>query len=272
MAPSKRFKLKLSLPTFQFCRTKATPPPLPKLPSESTALFSPINPKSFEISYPSFSDPPPTPARPLKIMPVSFNTKHCPSRSQKIYNSPVAYNSDDSFAWPMIPPPKGDEKGKKHRTNKTKKSKVSSVSSGESGWFSSDEDGNESLISSSENFDTSCDFGNIPITSKNGISKIKDNERNGDEESLVKKSSTSSLFRQLKTSCAVNDESYAVVKNSKNPYEDFKSSMMEMIMEKQMHEAKDLEQLLQCFLSLNSRHHHGAIIQAFSEIWHLLFM
>ncbi|KAK1391408.1 Transcription repressor [Heracleum sosnowskyi] len=271
MATSKRFKLKLSLPTFQFCRTKVTPS-IPKLPSESTTLFSPVNPKSLEISYPSFSDPPPTPARPLKIMPVSFNTKHCPSPSQKIYNSPVAYNSDDSFAWPNTPPPKG-EKGKKQRANKMKKSKVSSVSSGESGWFSSDEDGKESLISSSENFDTSCDFGNVSFISKNGTSKKKkENDRNGGDNSPVKKSSTSSVFRRLMTSCAVNDESFAVVKNSQNPFEDFKSSMMEMIMEKQMYEAKDLEQLLQCFLSLNSRHHHGAIIQAFSEIWHLLFM
>ncbi|KAL1822092.1 hypothetical protein ACET3Z_008870 [Daucus carota] len=272
MATSKRFRLKLSLPTFQFCRTKVTPS-LPKLPSESTTLFSPINPKSLEISYPSFSNPsnpPPTPAHPLKIMPVSFNTQHCPSPSQKIYNSPVAFGSDDSFAWPITPPPKGGN-SKPQRINNKNKSKVSSVSSGESGWFSSDEDGKESLVSSSENFDTSCDFGNVSISSKYGTRKKKNNDRNGGNESVVKKSSTS-VFKRLMTSCAVNDESFAVVKNSQNPYEDFKSSMMEMIMEKQMYEAKDLEQLLQCFLSLNSRHHHGAIIQAFSEIWHLLFM
>lgn len=66
-------------------------------------------------------------------------------------------------------------------------------------------------------------------------------------------------------------ESYAVVKKSADPREDFKSSMMEMILEKQMFERKDLEQLLQCFLSLNSAHHHGIIVQAFSEIWEVLF-
>ncbi|XWS24343.1 hypothetical protein CRYUN_Cryun28dG0093200 [Craigia yunnanensis] len=66
-------------------------------------------------------------------------------------------------------------------------------------------------------------------------------------------------------------ESVAVVKKSEDPYEDFKSSMLEMILEKQMFEAKDLEQLLQCFLSLNSRKYHGIIVEAFTEIWEALF-
>ncbi|XP_015884579.4 transcription repressor OFP7 [Ziziphus jujuba] len=66
-------------------------------------------------------------------------------------------------------------------------------------------------------------------------------------------------------------ESFAVVKKSKDPYEDFKRSMLEMIMEKQMFEARDLEELLQCFLTLNSRQHHEVIVGAFSEIWEVLF-
>ncbi|XWS25743.1 hypothetical protein CRYUN_Cryun27aG0093700 [Craigia yunnanensis] len=66
-------------------------------------------------------------------------------------------------------------------------------------------------------------------------------------------------------------ESFAVVKKSEHPYEDFKRSMLEMILEKQMFEAKDLEQLLQCFLSLNSRQYHGTIVEAFNEIWEALF-
>nr|GEU35012.1 transcription repressor OFP7-like [Tanacetum cinerariifolium] len=48
-------------------------------------------------------------------------------------------------------------------------------------------------------------------------------------------------------------ESFAIVKGSKDPYDDFKKSMMEMIMEKQMFKEHDLKQLLQCFVSLNSR-------------------
>ncbi|WOG99034.1 hypothetical protein DCAR_0418380 [Daucus carota subsp. sativus] len=75
-----------------------------------------------------------------------------------------------------------------------------------------------------------------------------------------------SVCRALTTSCAVNEESLMVMKDSQNPQEDFKNSMMEMIREKKMFKAKDLEELLQCLLSLNSRHQHGAIIQAFFEI------
>ncbi|KAK8642443.1 hypothetical protein V6N13_011786 [Hibiscus sabdariffa] len=66
-------------------------------------------------------------------------------------------------------------------------------------------------------------------------------------------------------------ESVAVVTESEDPYEDFKRSMLEMILEKQIFEAKDLEQLLQCFLSLNSREYHEIIVEAFTEIWEALF-
>ncbi|KAL6012356.1 hypothetical protein ACLOJK_002843 [Asimina triloba] len=66
-------------------------------------------------------------------------------------------------------------------------------------------------------------------------------------------------------------ESFAVVKRSEDPYGDFRRSMLEMIVEKEMYEKEDLEQLLHCFLSLNSQAHHGVIVQAFSEIWEILF-
>ncbi|KAF2304872.1 hypothetical protein GH714_039226 [Hevea brasiliensis] len=61
-------------------------------------------------------------------------------------------------------------------------------------------------------------------------------------------------------------ESFAVVKSSSDPYNDFRTSMVEMIVEKKMFAAKDLEQLLQCFLSLNSYHHHRIIMEVFTEI------
>lgn len=66
-------------------------------------------------------------------------------------------------------------------------------------------------------------------------------------------------------------EGVAVVKRSEDPYEDFKGSMMEMILEKKMFEVAELEQLLRCFLTLNAKRHHRAIIRAFSEIWVALF-
>ncbi|KAG1366988.1 transcription repressor OFP7-like [Cocos nucifera] len=66
-------------------------------------------------------------------------------------------------------------------------------------------------------------------------------------------------------------ESFAVVKRSEDPRADFRRSMADMVVEKEMYGAGDLEQLLRCFLSLNSRHHHGAIVAAFSDIWEALF-
>ncbi|CAL1355919.1 unnamed protein product [Linum trigynum] len=71
---------------------------------------------------------------------------------------------------------------------------------------------------------------------------------------------------------AAMGEAMAVVKKSTNPKEDFKRSMMEMIAEKEIYDAKELEELLQCLLSLNSRQYHGDIVEAFSEIWKVLFI
>ncbi|KAK6944981.1 Ovate protein family, C-terminal [Dillenia turbinata] len=66
-------------------------------------------------------------------------------------------------------------------------------------------------------------------------------------------------------------DSFAVVKRSSDPYNDFRTSMVEMIIEKQIFAARDLEQLLQCFLSLNSANHHRIIVEVFTEIWEALF-
>ncbi|KDP38487.1 hypothetical protein JCGZ_04412 [Jatropha curcas] len=164
-----------------------------------------------------------------------------------------------------------------------------------------DEDENEleteSLLFSSRSFsyDSSFDFCNLPAaaetitknsvdngnsetTSKKNIRKLR---RQLSKKSSGKSSSAeisspvrASVLRRM-MSCTTTDgkvkESMAVVKKSENPYEDFKRSMLEMILEKQMFEARDLEELLHCFLSLNSRQYHGVIIEAFSEIWKILF-
>ncbi|XAR69313.1 hypothetical protein NMG60_11000853 [Bertholletia excelsa] len=62
------------------------------------------------------------------------------------------------------------------------------------------------------------------------------------------------------------EDIYAVVQTSSDPYKDFRESMVEMIVEKELHGAEELENLLQCFLSLNSPHHHRVILQVFIEI------
>uniref|UniRef100_A0A2P2Q1V0 Transcription repressor n=1 Tax=Rhizophora mucronata TaxID=61149 RepID=A0A2P2Q1V0_RHIMU len=43
--------------------------------------------------------------------------------------------------------------------------------------------------------------------------------------------------------------------------------MMEMIVENNMQSSKDLEELLACYLSLNSNEYHDLIVKAFEQIW-----
>ncbi|KAI4376616.1 hypothetical protein MLD38_014358 [Melastoma candidum] len=65
--------------------------------------------------------------------------------------------------------------------------------------------------------------------------------------------------------------SFAVVKKSRDPLGDFRRSMMDMIVEREIFDEEGLEKLLSCFLSLNSSRHHDIIVQAFNEIWDALF-
>ncbi|KDP45718.1 hypothetical protein JCGZ_17325 [Jatropha curcas] len=62
-------------------------------------------------------------------------------------------------------------------------------------------------------------------------------------------------------------EGCAVVKSSVDPQKDFKDSMVEMIIENNIRTSKDLEDLLACYLSLNSKEYHHLIIKAFEQIW-----
>lgn len=62
-------------------------------------------------------------------------------------------------------------------------------------------------------------------------------------------------------------DSFAVVKASNDPGRDFKESMVEMIVENDMRASKDLEELLACYLSLNSDEYHDLIINVFKQIW-----
>ncbi|KAL3678176.1 hypothetical protein R1sor_021132 [Riccia sorocarpa] len=66
-------------------------------------------------------------------------------------------------------------------------------------------------------------------------------------------------------------ESVAVVKSSYDPYNDFRDSMVEMIVEKEIRGAIDLEELLRCYLSLNSAEYHSVIVKVFADVWRDLF-
>ncbi|KAL9224500.1 hypothetical protein vseg_000526 [Gypsophila vaccaria] len=67
------------------------------------------------------------------------------------------------------------------------------------------------------------------------------------------------------------EDTFAIVKSSSDPYNDFRTSMVEMIIEKQIFGAKELKQLLECFICLNSTHHHRVILEVFTEICDALF-
>lgn len=61
--------------------------------------------------------------------------------------------------------------------------------------------------------------------------------------------------------------SFAIVKSSVDPQTDFRDSMVEMIVENNIRASKDLEDLLACYLSLNSSEYHDLIVNAFEQIW-----
>ncbi|PUZ66586.1 hypothetical protein GQ55_3G329800 [Panicum hallii var. hallii] len=61
--------------------------------------------------------------------------------------------------------------------------------------------------------------------------------------------------------------SFAVVKASTDPPSDFRESMVEMIIENNVHTPEDIQELLECYLSLNSREYHGVIMEVFRGIW-----
>ncbi|KAG6491575.1 transcription repressor OFP1-like isoform X1 [Zingiber officinale] len=66
---------------------------------------------------------------------------------------------------------------------------------------------------------------------------------------------------------ALPESALAVVKTSSDPQRDFRDSMMEMIVEHNIRASKDLEELLACYLSLNSDEYHDLIVKVFKQIW-----
>ncbi|KAE9598901.1 hypothetical protein Lal_00022607 [Lupinus albus] len=82
---------------------------------------------------------------------------------------------------------------------------------------------------------------------------------------LARRNVSSSACRATKNTGL--PEGFAVSKPSLDPQRDFKDSMSEMIKENNIRASKDLENLLACYLSLNSREYHYLIIKAFEQIW-----
>ncbi|KAL9355847.1 hypothetical protein Peur_053817 [Populus x canadensis] len=57
----------------------------------------------------------------------------------------------------------------------------------------------------------------------------------------------------------------AMEKSSYDPREDFRESMVEMIMANRLQEPKDLRSLLNYYMSMNSEVYHGMILEVFHE-------
>jgi uncharacterized protein (TIGR01568 family) len=66
-------------------------------------------------------------------------------------------------------------------------------------------------------------------------------------------------------------DSFAIEKESDEPYEDFRNSILQMILERDIYSEKDLQELLECFLQLNAKCHHHVIVEAFMEICEKIF-
>ncbi|KAG2713140.1 hypothetical protein I3760_04G161200 [Carya illinoinensis] len=138
-------------------------------------------------------------------------------------------------------------------------------------WYSSEEEEEEEEEEREDETDTL--FSSKSLSSDSSESRRRRSRRNRHgarrrRAGTARSSETGILMPKMQGKVK---DSYAVVKSSSDPYNDFRTSMVEMIVEKQIFAAKDLEQLLQCFLSLNSYHHHKVIVEVFTEIWESLF-
>lgn len=103
---------------------------------------------------------------------------------------------------------------------------------------------------------------------RQSVSKgIKMRKANSPRISNARIKSVSSSTSSSSSKKSVLAESLAIMKMSENPKEDFKQSMMEMIVELEIRRSKDLEELLACYLSLNSEEYHDLIISVFKQIW-----
>lgn len=290
---SKPFKLKLSraVPSFQICRSKILSET--HSPTPSTFRLSRFHPKSVDINYPYLPDPPPStpnfrrkPARSLAhyLADISIespdfarkgDSNKWPAATPPPYIRSVSF-SDDSFEsfCSVVVPEKQIEENKKRINGEIGYSCEFADEEEEEGGGKDETE--TSLLFSSRSFscDSSFDFSYPVKSANNGKAKRKDSKRYWKAKAAmspeVSSPLKSSVLRRM-VSCTTVKESVAVVKKSEDPYEDFKRSMLEMILEKQMFEGKELEELLQCFLRLNSRKYHQVIVKAFSEIWNVLF-
>jgi uncharacterized protein (TIGR01568 family) len=116
-----------------------------------------------------------------------------------------------------------------------------------------------------KSFDTSAEFdGNTEIKLRPIKTKGLERYAFGDQPS-----SPTLRSRRLRVHQARNPlmRGFIVVKTSINPWMDFRESVIDMIAENGIREAEDFDELLTCYLVLNSSEYHEMIVHVFKEIW-----
>ncbi|GMH03296.1 hypothetical protein Nepgr_005135 [Nepenthes gracilis] len=168
------------------------------------------------------------------------------------------------------------KKPRKKKSSKPKKSHLKSSrgeafpcpfisSSNDEDWFSSDDEREDENLFSSKSVSFSS-YWSVSLNSDSEPSRPPIRLRNRRKMASKDNPEMGLLPLQGKMKGC-----FAVAKSSSDPHRDFRTSMVEMIIERQLFGAQELEQLLQCFLSLNSAHHHSVIVEVFTEIWETLF-
>ncbi|XP_038885747.1 transcription repressor OFP8-like [Benincasa hispida] len=258
MARSFKLKFRLFISSLRFCRPKhlhaLTFPKTPSPENFHNKKQIPANPRSCYSCYPNPPSPPPsTPVDFFADPSAEKSTSVCINCKLKSYarengllqvkengagTDHEIYGEENRrsspFSW--ISRKTSKIKMKLKRTGIKSKSFIANGYGGEEGK------GTEALVNSSISF--------------------------SDDASPVTRSKRASCLRKLEGKMG---KSFVQVKRSKEPQEDFKRSMVQMILEKEIFEAKGLEELLQCYLALNSPEYHRVIVRAFSEVWEFLF-
>ncbi|CAO2170695.1 unnamed protein product [Urochloa humidicola] len=98
-----------------------------------------------------------------------------------------------------------------------------------------------------------------------------DDERRKKEEVAVGVNGVKKVMMGGAAAAAEEAAGMAVVKRSSNPYMDFRSSMVEMVVERRICSVAQMEELLGSYLELNSPRHHPAILAAFEDVWEAVF-
>ncbi|RLN39314.1 OFP transcription factor [Panicum miliaceum] len=135
-----------------------------------------------------------------------------------------------------------------------------SWSSGEdSGWFSSDGDGD----GDDGPFGAGSSSSALQVASTT-TTESSSTGASGNSASAV---ACAAARPTEEAAAAVMAGGFAVVKRSDDPRGDFRRSMAEMVVGRGIYDADGLERLLRCFLALNDRRHRRDIVAAFGDVW-----